>query len=618
MPPPGSSGSHEPSSSEGVGALAGCIVWLFNTRLLLSNYHPNRIANLVWLPLMFAVGDRVAAGGSPVAMAALALLVAVQVTAGYPEFTVNCGLLLAVCYLASSLGRASTVSVVRGVLSLFLAFVVGSLATGLQLLPLAEIATFSQRAVRAGSEITDLPQHFPRARFFLNIPLGVAGLLGIAAGAFRRRRVVAPLVGLLTCSVVVDAGWLYLRQVPGWSFMRHPFSWMYASQFFIAWLVAVGADEVWDRAGPDKGGFLPRVLVGLGGLTWTSICVARVLLPPGWWRETIEPAFGTMLRQSLEAAGPAGTLGPASVLGAAGGLLLAYAAIARGPLSRGAAMTAVTTIAAAHISAFPFATPLARLEPPDTPFRAASVLGPERAAEGRVLSLQDPRSGLSLLDRVENVTGVEGAFLSPRFRTVRDRLGVDILRNRVDWTALAAAPGYLDSLDVRFVLAPSNVAAQLASAGLSATGERIGTVAVFQNAEAPGRAWVTYGVKPVSSAEAALDGLLSPDFDPRRQVILELPTQRAYPELATRAHTPARVTYPEPTVANIEVELPEPGGTGPGRLLLSWLDGRGRRPAQPTCCAPTTSSVPSSFPQDRTSCDSSIDPPPCAGVGCLR
>jgi hypothetical protein len=81
------------SGSSGVGAFVGAAVWVFSTPILASNYHPIRIASLVWMPVVFLLSKR-AASGDRKALAALALAVTFQIFAGYPEFSLDLGLMV--------------------------------------------------------------------------------------------------------------------------------------------------------------------------------------------------------------------------------------------------------------------------------------------------------------------------------------------------------------------------------------------------------------------------------------------------------------------------------------------------------------------------------------------
>ena len=176
-----------------------------------------------------------------------------------------------------------------------------------------------------------------------------------------------------------------------------------------------------------------------------------------------------------------------------------------------------------------------------------------------MLSIPDVAAGRQLVDRVENVLGAEYSILPPRFGRLLERLGVDIVLGRADWNALARAEGLLDALDVGWVVGPRRLSERFAAHGLEPTGHAAAHLALYRNA-APGvRAWVVHAATPLPSLDAVLDRLLAPEFDPRREVLLEERPSGAYPARALRPPSPAIVRRGGPTVVEITTEAAEPG-----------------------------------------------------------
>jgi hypothetical protein len=70
---------------------------------------------------------------------------------------------------------------------------------------------------------------------------------------------------------------------------------------------------------------------------------------------------------------------------------------------------------------------------------------------------------------------------------------------------------------------------------------------------------VVYAARTVAAPEAALDRILSPSFDPAREVVVESATRGSYPAVSVHPATRAAVRYPASSVAEIEVTLPRPG-----------------------------------------------------------
>jgi hypothetical protein len=196
---------------------------------------------------------------------------------------------------------------------------------------------------------------------------------------------------------------------------------------------------------------------------------------------------------------------------------------------------------------------------PDSPYRSTLLIPEVELREGRILSLFDVRGGFNLLDRVENVFGREGSLSPPRFGRLERRLGAFVQMLKLDWEQLGKSPGLLDTLDVRFVVAPTRRAKAFDPLRLPDTGWGDRYVTVLRNAHPLGRAWVAYGVTVARSEEDALERVLAPDFDPRRQVILETATRGHYPASSALPPTPVTVRRFAPTLIELDVKTDRPG-----------------------------------------------------------
>jgi hypothetical protein len=108
-------------------------------------------------------------------------------------------------------------------------------------------------------------------------------------------------------------------------------------------------------------------------------------------------------------------------------------------------------------------------------------------------------------------------------------------------------------------VAPRRLERRLRAAGLAPTSAGVENQVAFANPERPGRAWVVYAVTGVATPAAALDRILSPHFDPTREVVLESATRGSYPAVSAHPATPAAVRYPGAARAEIDVRLPRPG-----------------------------------------------------------
>jgi hypothetical protein len=344
-----------------------------------------------------------------------------------------------------------------------------------------------------------------------------------------------------------------MRLLPGLDAIRHPLTWFYVMQFPLAWWAAVGADALASPRDASERRLGAGVLA-VTGSAWGLFCLVHWLAPASHWSPP--PLIGVAVHRM---AGPVGALGIAGLLGlvAAGAMVLA--ALRRDRVRALALGVALAATAAGQIAAFPFGAPQDAFDRPAEPFRSRNLGLPTAASGGRVLSMTDVTLGFSARDRIENLLWVEYSFEPRRLAALRERLRIDVTGKRADWRLLARARGLLDALDVSSIVAPRRARQAFERAGLRDTGLGDEHLAVLANEDRPGRAWVVFGVREVDGAEAALERLLSPGFDPRREALVETTPRGDYPQRSPRAATPATVRYPTPSVAEIEIELPRRG-----------------------------------------------------------
>jgi hypothetical protein len=295
------------------------------------------------------------------------------------------------------------------------------------------------------------------------------------------------------------------------------------------------------------------VLAGVGSL-WGLLCVAQVLALPF----LPEPALVRWPAPNL-AAGAAGAWGPAAVLGLAAALALCFAALRDGGARRAALGVAIAAAGAGQLSAYPFGRPQPPFDRPEQPELTRNLGLPPALLAGRVASLPDILFGFSSRDRIENLFAVEASVALPRLARLSERLGVDLFSGKADWPLLARSPGLLDAFDVAALVVPAPLRRDLRGPQLRDTGIQRARHAVLANDERPGRAWVVYGAREVDGEQAALERILAPGFDPRRQAVIERRPRRAYPRRAGEQHTPAAVRYPDSSSVEIEVAIPRPG-----------------------------------------------------------
>lgn len=533
-----------------LGALAGALYAAFAAPFLLSMYHPSRLAALAWTPWLFAAAEAIGRGGGGRVVAGLALATAMQLTAGYPEITLDCALLLGLHALVRLVTRTWTVAAPRALARLAAGVALGFLAAGVQTFPLAALVLQAERATLAEAAIELFRQPGMTLALTATAVWSFPALAGTALAALGRRTAAAPAAGLAACVVLIAVAWPWLRALPGYAMARHPLVWSWVAPFFVAWLVALGVE----RLAAGRAGGAVRALVAAFGAGLALVAVAALVLGEaaplgvglGWTPYVVRDA----------ALPPGGASGAALPAAAAGGVALAVATLAGRP---GAVPVAVALLVASQIAAFPFGSPLPPLVPPPAPARVSALLGRVPGPEdGRAFSIQDVAGGWQLRERVENVLGAEHSILPPRFARVLDRLGVNLVLGRADWDAVARAPGFLDALDVGFVVAPLRMRDAFAAAGLDRVGGTAAHLALYANREPGARARVVHAAT-VLDPEAALDRLLAPDFDPRREVLLEAPPDGAYPARATRPPSPAVVRRDGPTRVEVTTAAPEAG-----------------------------------------------------------
>jgi hypothetical protein len=529
----------------GVAAFVGTALWVFTSLMLLGGYAPIRIANLAWMPLFFLFAERIVQGGGRRAFAGLAVVVAMQLFAGYPEFAIDTSFLFGIHATVSWFTRRWQSPPWKTLPILGAAFVLGAVVAGAQLIPLAELAQVAQRNQFASAAYNE------QASLLHGLLTVVPGLIPFVFVGFASRRAREASAGMITCWIIGNGGWRYLRLLPGFSMIRFPLCWVLLSSFYLAWLGALGCEAVL-RSGGDVG---PRVRkVAQWFLAACGVLVAIV-----WGAEGLRSPTKAMLAKE-ELLRYLGTPS-AVVLGVLGGALLTTSVVLtlRRRTVPALWFTALVSLTLSHVAATPFGgipSPLVR------PFKtglAARLHGRPRLIKGRVLCLEDLLYGYEIADRLPSPLGIEFSFIPYRYRQLLTTLKFIPLFAQIDWPKLAAASGFLDAMDVQFVAAHESIGPVLLSHDFDLI-RRAGEYALFRNPDRMGHAWVNYAVRHAGSEAEALEYVLSPSFDPHREVLLEGPTTGTYP-----ARTDAPVTFPKAerraslTDVEFSVELDRPG-----------------------------------------------------------
>lgn len=526
-----------------VATITGALVWVFSPPLLLSHFNPVRIANMVWMPLLFVLSERVAKEKGHAVFGGLALVVALQLVAGYPEATIDTALLVALDAIVSYATKRWEDPPWRTLPQIGAAFVLGAVTAGAQMFPLAELAAIAQR------ENVSNAAYQPGRDLFSTLTSTVPTLAVFIVFGLFIKRARGAMAGFALCMLMGEGGWLLLRRLPGFSMTRFPFVWVFLLVFYFAWLAAESVE------GLARGeGISPRarkaglVIAGVFGLLTV---VAFALEAHGFVTGAVHTEFVARYLGSPVAA----------ILGAIGAALLVAAAVLtfRGRSASWAWVAAPAVLTLAHLAGYPYGNVPSPFTRPSKHGQIASLHGDPASIDGRALSLYDLLYGYEITDEIPSPLGVEFSFLPYRYRLLLLRLKFLPTYATIDWDLLLSARGFLDAMDVELITAHPAQIKDLAELGFRPL-RRSGVALLLANDARMGHAWVTRGVRRVSGDEAALAAVTGESFDPRRAVLLEGPTRHGYPEAdLAEPVRPRAERRQSATDVEFDVELDRPG-----------------------------------------------------------
>lgn len=488
------------------GAGVAAVAWTFSPALTHSLYHPNRIAGLVWLPAVFWLGLRASErrGGRWAALLAVAL--ALQTCAGYPEFAVDTALLLGLALLAGlgAPGAWDRRRVGRGLAWLGVAGALALLVAALQILPTLEMVGESAREATAARTrlspgIGALPTLFGLRpdvglvylgmvpAFYIGAAPLVLAIVGAVVGA---RAVRWPfLAGTIACVLAVVA-FDWLHTLPFYRLTRFPLPWALVLPFFPAILAGAGFEALAARgAGTSR-------TVALGALGTAVVLVLAI-------GQTSSRAFAVLtLVPGLLAAGPRARVALAAAVVVA---VTAGEAVVASPFRLGA-------------DPFP---PLPQSATTQALLRAVRA----EAEPVRFLGPREAVRGVAMLEEVDAVTGLEESAMPRRLRRIVAHFGMHVglpeMQPRLG--AIARSKPLLDLLGVAYVTGPPRWAEALEGAGLvPLLPPTQADDGLWRNPVAMPRAFLVRRVRTVADAEAAFVAVSAPDFRPRDEAIVEL------------------------------------------------------------------------------------------------
>jgi hypothetical protein len=549
-------------------AFVGIAVYLFPSSMLDSNYHPMRMACYAWIPFALLFTSRILRGRGSSAFAGLTTVVALQLHAGYPEFTLHTALFVGVYVFASWLSQLPARPRLAALLSVGGAFLLAGAIASVVLVPLVELSSAADRAglVRLAVEQREHIEHGHSFWFLpglLTLPVPVLGLLAIGSAASRKGW---PALAILAISLLLLA-----YGEPLFSFFRIRFriTFFFTLMFVLGWATATGCDAFL-RSLEAPGAFRRRLFWGtLAGCAVTFVVYAARV--PGSLSENSEAL-----------------LSPAGCMLALGGIVLLGAsvlALMRGMRYAEVFLSGAVVLVLAQLLSFPFQKQTAPFERPGKEGEIKRLLGDRPHPDGRAFSVHDLRYGYYLTDRIPSIFGVEDSFLSWRFRQIRARAGLVSLTEKLNLDRVASMRGYAAAMDLQYVAVEPEQVPSFTSNGYQRAGSDDDAV-LLENSNRMGQAWVNYAVHRSATNEEALEYVTGPGFDPRQEVVIWQELKATYPAPCsafcaslTYPATPARaVRRASPTELEIDVELPRPGvlvvseSTFPG--WIATVDGR--------------------------------------------
>jgi hypothetical protein len=488
-------------------ASVAAVVWAFSPALTHSVYHPNRIAGLVWMPVVFWLGLRASERGGGRWAAPLAVALALQTCAGYPEFALDTGLLLGLALLAGlgAAGGWDRRRAARGLAWLAVAGALGLVVAGLQILPTLEMVGESAREVTAARPKLSPGPAALATLFGLRPDVGLVYLgmvpafyvgaaplvLAVVGAAIGRPGVRLPfLAGSVACILAVVAfDWLHM--LPFYRSTRFATTWALFLPFFPAMLAGAGFEALAAR-GPGRS---RAPLVALLAVVFVLVLA--------FGSATSRVFCGLALGLASLALG--GRVGVAAAAGLAVALTVGEAVVAS-PFRGGA-------------DPFP---PLPHGATTQALLRAVRAV-PQPI---RFLGQREAVRGVAMLEQVDSVAGLEESAMPRRLRRIVQHFGMNVglpdMPIRLD--AIVRSKPLLDLLGVAYVTGPARWADALARAGLvplePATEAADG---LWRNSAALPRAFLVRRVRAVADAQAAFAAVSAADFRPRDEAIVEAP-----------------------------------------------------------------------------------------------
>jgi hypothetical protein len=335
-------------------SLLGALIYACHGGMVTKVYFPNFLAPTAWMPALFPLLDRVLAGRSTRAAAALAVVVALMVLGGNLQFVYFGALALipfGVVRVVGVVARDGSRVASRAAMLLVAAGCAALLLASVRLLPAAEYMRDTWRppgelsmdqaaimAVPPNSLIANLLSPLPgpdlaRQEYVGVLPLVLAGV-GLALW---RPRSVAVAMGVTGVGAALYAlgphGPVFpvLFRLPVGSWFRGPNRVLAVLGLAVAFLAAGGLDVLWRRSAPNagRGAALATLVVSATAV----LGAARLLEVPGWHAVALYCGAALLAASALVLAGARATVRAAIV---AAVLLITMVDLFSGQQPRGA------------------------------------------------------------------------------------------------------------------------------------------------------------------------------------------------------------------------------------------------------------------------------------------
>lgn len=368
---------------------------------------------------------------------------------------------------------------------------------------------------------------------------------------------------------------LFYEVVPGISLFRAPSLAAFLVSFGATTLLAVGVDDL-VRAKPSPGAFLAstrgRALLGIVVLLLLGLALQSSGALERFWTTVIHPGVAADPRASAALT----QVEPFVTRGFGIALVLASLAVATlwTTLEGKVSATAALVVAAGLI-----AVDLGRIDRPfiqnfdfhawtaadaNTRFLAAEK---ERAPPFRIADMRGNIQDVHYAMHGQDLVGGHHPNDLARYRQLLGLEGSQATGRNVTHQNI------LRMLNVKYVVWPLERAGRAPYEGAQALSTTAGGAEAIYAYPGLARAWVVGTTTVVDDDEAALESILSPDFDPAREAVLSEPA----PELAS-----ALTALPDQAAGTVEWEVAEPDyrrmrvtTTRPGLLIVSenWFPG---------------------------------------------